>query len=59
MRHSENFNDTILSRQLLGAARVYLQWFNFEFRHRMTAAARKQLLIDFNSKLFNLSVRIG
>ncbi|XP_020629813.1 uncharacterized protein LOC110066902 isoform X1 [Orbicella faveolata] len=34
---------------LLGAARVYLQWFNLEFRHRMTAAARKQLLIDFNT----------
>jgi len=49
VKQSENNNITILSRQLLGAARVYLQWFNLEFRHRMTAAARKQLLIDFNT----------
>ncbi|KAL9973512.1 hypothetical protein ACROYT_G019981 [Oculina patagonica] len=34
---------------LLGAARVYLQWFNLEFRQRMTAAAREQLQIDFNA----------
>lgn len=34
---------------LLGAARVYLQWFNLEFRQRITTAARKQLLIDFDT----------
>ncbi|KAJ7327730.1 hypothetical protein OS493_026608 [Desmophyllum pertusum] len=34
---------------LLGAARVYLQWFNLEFRHRMTVNTRHHLQIKFNT----------
>lgn len=50
---SKNDNVLILLHQLLGAARVYLQWFNLEFRHRMTVNARYQLQIKFNSKLIS------
>lgn len=47
---SKNDNVLILLHQLLGAARVYLQWFNLEFRHRMTVNTRHHLQIKFNSK---------
>lgn len=34
---------------LLGILRLLLQWFNLEFRHRMTEEARKRLQVQFST----------